>query len=656
MHYLLLFLLLAGTAFGQTRPIVPRADGEGSLGRSDKEWGHVYAKTGTFDSISLGGGNIEDVLFPLTKNADLGGFSLTNGATVEAGTGVFFQVSLGGTTNVLYDDGTNLLRNGVLIAGSGAGFPLTNTVNADTNSVPGQFGITNLSIVQAQTGVYDNITVGNIELTSGGTVSFGFENISGVGTLNAQQLIAATNLQSSGLLNVAGVTLLNDDTTIKGDLLITNDSRLRVYNTNATFNLTGDTITFSRTTNSIGTTLNMGPGGKIIATGSTNQFGNTTIQNLNIPGNLNVFGTQTVNQTTIVNLQTNVYLGTITNVVNETRYTTNIVYENTIVLTGTTTYVTNDVSTYVNIGGSFTMGSNSVFTGTEAKQVLFPGFFATNNYLTNDISSFVVATGEWDFSGATVSGLSVSGGGNIASLTSAWSVLYSDADTNSVSLALGADNTFLKSTGPSSAPVWASATDASTVTGIVNDIITASNLISASTASNIALEVSGSATNAYAYWDKIDGTNTLRITDGGGTFFDVAFSTNDLPTNGIDIVSVVVSNYEAQVTYSNYVPYTLVDTNVSGTWTIDFDAGFVQEYHQTGAITSIVTSTSFTNFVTTPRVVLLTDTNSITFPTNGWVWASGSYPTTANTNYNIFYLERSRFGKIHAVYVGTEDL
>jgi len=262
-----------------------------------------------------------------------------------------------------------------------------------------------------------------------------------------------------------------------------------------------------------------------------------------------------------------------------------------------------------------------------------------------------------------------------ATLTSSWSILYSDADTNSVALALGASNTFLKSNGPTNDPVWAEATDASAVTGIVNiiitasnlissatatsivnDIITASNLISASTASNIALEVSGSATNAYAYWDKIDGTNTLRITDGGGTFFDVAFSTNALPTNGIDIVSVVVSNYEAQVTYSNYVPYTLVDTNVSGTWTIDFDAGFVQEYHQTGAITSIVTSTSFTNFVTTPRVVLLTDTNAITFPTNGWVWASGSYPTTANTNYNIFYLERSRFGKIHAVYVGTEDL
>lgn len=105
----------------------------------------------------------------VTGPLDMGGNVITNGASVEvttlqgdlveASTGVFYEVRLGNTTNILFDDGINLLRNGVLIAGRGAGFPLTNTVNADTNSVPGQFGITNLSLVQAQTGVYDQVTV-----------------------------------------------------------------------------------------------------------------------------------------------------------------------------------------------------------------------------------------------------------------------------------------------------------------------------------------------------------------------------------------------------------------------------------------------------------------------------------------------------------------
>jgi hypothetical protein len=86
----------------------------------------------------------------------------------------------------------------------------------------------------------------------------------------------------------------------------------------------------------------------------------------------------------------------------------------------------------------------------------------------------------------------LAGGGGTASLTQQWSVLYSDGDTNSQSLAIGASNRFLRSNGTNAAPSWEvveTGTDGAAVTGIVNSIIVASNLVSSSTVSNIASAV-----------------------------------------------------------------------------------------------------------------------------------------------------------------------
>ena len=106
-----------------------------------------------------------------------------------------------------------------------------------------------------------------------------------------------------------------------------------------------------------------------------------------ITGSLNVNGT--IIYTTIVNITTNVYAGTITNYVNDSIYTTNILS----IITVTNTVTTNTVNTYVNIGGSFTMGNGSTFIGSNAASIYFPGLT-----LTGGMTS---ASGSWDWTGAT---------------------------------------------------------------------------------------------------------------------------------------------------------------------------------------------------------------------------------------------------------------
>jgi len=493
IKFILFLTLLATSALAQTRSIVPRADGEGSIGRSDKEWGTVYARTGSLDKITL---------FP----------------------SVF-----------LSDDGTNLLRNGVLIAGRGSGFPLTNTVNADTNNMPGIYGITNLGRVQGATGVFDQVTVGNIELISGGGLSLGFEDLSGIDTLNANSIIAATNLQSSGSLTVFNNSLLNGGATIKGITTLTNNARLNIYNTNAFLTLIGDTITFDNTTNSTRTTLDMG-GGRILAGTDSAFTGDTSAQNLTVLGSLQVVGTQTINQTTIINNITNINAGTVTNYFFENVYQTNVVFQQTVTYTNIVT--TNEVNTYVNVGGSFTMGQGSTFNATNAKAVLFPGFLSTNNATSN---SFVTATGSWDFTGANVSGLAISdtgftnivttGSGNVVTnLTFGGKVVTQQLGNISVAL------------------------DGTAVTGIVNNVIAASNLISAITATSIAQQVVGSS-------------NLLSVSAASALY------RVNTTANQAQVLSVVFSDGTTQTTAGvsgnttvTNLPATLAYVNVSNAW------------------------------------------------------------------------------------------
>jgi hypothetical protein len=135
-------------------------------------------------------------------------------------------------------------------------------------------------------------------------------------------------------------------------------------------------------TNNGNATLNILNAGTISA--NTGTF--TTLR----AGNLTVNNDLTVNGTTIYNDYQYVVITSGTNYVQQTIYSTNVSYTTYYVITNAV--VTNTVNTYINIGGSFTMGSNSTFIASNAASLYFPNFIITNNYLR--------ATNTWDWSNA----------------------------------------------------------------------------------------------------------------------------------------------------------------------------------------------------------------------------------------------------------------
>ena len=96
--------------------------------------------------------------------------------------------------------------------------------------------------------------------------------------------------------------------------------------------------------------------------------------------------------------------------------------------------------------------------------------------------------------------------------------------------------------------------------------------------------------------------------------------------------------------------------NVSGTWTVDFRAGPVQEFSQTGAITAQTYVVHSTNEAAYCEVILLADTNSITWisatGTTNTVWVNGLTPTHTVSTRNVFALRAHR-GRVHATHIGT---
>jgi hypothetical protein len=247
------------------------------------------------------------------------------------------------------------------------------------------------------------------------------------------------------------------------------------------------------------------------------------------------------------------------------------------------------------------------------------------------------------------------GSGN-ASLTSAWSVVYSDAATNPVPLALGTSNTFLKSTGPSSAPIWAEATDAATVSNIAQTVVASSNLLSVSEAASLYRENVNATTANVLQVVFADGTTQTTAGVSGNTTVtnlpdDLAYI--DISNNWTAAQSLPANSTVGGGEFGNVITPVTVSTNVSGTWTIELSSDTpVGIYHQIGNITNVLFDVDSTNDMILGQVLLLATTNAITWPTNNLVWASGSGPSVVDGEYNKLYFESWR-GKTFGVYMGS---
>jgi hypothetical protein len=188
----------------------------------------VYEENDSYKSVAKGEVGVHWSLFQGTNAASWTNivvtYNLTNNIAITESDPVFtnwlgtnavfsiWSLRLGGTTNVLTDDGTNLLRNGVLIAGSGgsgSGFPATNHMNA------AGYNLTNAGTVQASA-------------FQGGT--FSGTTIAGT-TFSGQNMTLSGNLTVNS--NVTYNTVINESTTVYlGTNYITNTSVTHVYSTN----------------------------------------------------------------------------------------------------------------------------------------------------------------------------------------------------------------------------------------------------------------------------------------------------------------------------------------------------------------------------------------------------------------------------------------
>ena len=173
-----------------------------------------------------------------------------------------------------------------------------------------------------------------------------------------------------------------------------------------------------------------------------------------VTGDLTVYGTRTEDLTIIAQHRVDVYHGTNHIYTDEVHHRTNVTYVDTVVVTGETRRVTNNVETYVNVGGSFAMSSGSVFAAQSANLVRFPGLTATTN---GGVS--VTLTGRLDVAGAEIVGLPEQGVTNIGGgltgngLEAPLAVAWGSATTNEMTnVNWGA----LTSTGE---PLWEAASN-----------------------------------------------------------------------------------------------------------------------------------------------------------------------------------------------------
>jgi hypothetical protein len=174
--------------------------------------------------------------------------------------------------------------------------------------------------------------------------------------------------------------------------------------------------------------------------------------------------------------------------------------------------------------------------------------------------------------------------------------------------------------------------------------------------------INANVTNSFSPVNNITNINNI----GETTIINSNVFTTILTNNvNVDVAGVVVTNntiFEGSFTQTiitnlfdvfegvNVFTPNLTDTNVSGTWTIALDTNAaVRRFIQTGNITSVVFSVDDTNDVALAEIILDGTTNSITWPTNKLVWATGAAPEHT-TNKNIFYFRAWR-EYIQGVYV-----
>jgi len=311
-------------------------------------------------------------LFALALLTALGlvGIRQAHGAATFPSPMSVYLDTVGGTTNAplgLYRIGNTLFigTNGV---GGGSGGGGTGAVNPWTNSFSaGGFGLTNLSLLATTT------------LTIGGTNVFQlFDPAGAVNTLSNWFNLhnttfsnwTITSFDTNGAAASVAATL--------GDLAHSNSATYSTqFDTNGTARALTRGFDFQMITNA--TPVN----GFVVAGNSSNLYTTTTLPfGATFNGNLTVNGT--VNYNTVVNNYTNIYLGVTTNYVNQTIYTTNYFYQVTIM-----ELATNVLSV---VGGW--VFNNSYLNGTNMSFMSAPHF-------TDTKGSNLVATGAWDWSGAS---------------------------------------------------------------------------------------------------------------------------------------------------------------------------------------------------------------------------------------------------------------
>jgi hypothetical protein len=284
--------------------------------------------------------------------------------------------------------------------------------------------------------------VGTIEMGSGSTI-FDFPNLIVTNTTSMEAIALGTNSAVSNWPSLSGDYLPLAGGTVTGSLSVrgvfpgfdqsiylkerfSGADRVRLwtdgYSGKATLFFDTNSATLGLTngltvqaTNGNFKSLSATTTGAGTLTAGASTLGSTTVN-----GDLTVNGTRY--EVTTINISTSVYAGTHTNYYTENQYHTNVSYLTTLVYTNVIS--TNEVSTYVNIGGSLEMGAGSTFNATGATEVTFPAFSAT-------ATGGVVAVSTWDFTGATVTGLDipsqgVEDGATVTSLYTSTSSGYAD--------------------------------------------------------------------------------------------------------------------------------------------------------------------------------------------------------------------------------------
>ena len=108
---------------------------------------------------------------------------------------------------------------------------------------------------------------------------------------------------------------------------------------------------------------------------------------------------------------------------------------------------------------------------------------------------------------------------------------------------------------------------------------------------------------------------------------------------------------------TNSVPVVDSGTVDTGVWTVDFRDGPAQLFTLSVPATAVVCVVDSTNNSAYAEALLFSGTNSVTWVDDAgasrFVWSTGSTPTLS-TNQNNVLMFRSRRGRIHATYVGTE--